>query len=98
MGNKRVMSEKETFAEVLALARNNGVEGKVLKIVARTKDAIKGVYKEEERQLLASMAIAEIHKTIGCVGPCVVDGVQVLPEETAYKEDINLHKGLVRLD
>jgi hypothetical protein len=95
---KKVMSEKETIASILALAREQGVEEKVQKLIAKFQNAIKGARTEQERQSIATLGLAEIHKTIGCVGGLVVDGVEILPPDTGYDDAINQHKNLVKLD
>lgn len=94
----KFMSEKDTFKVILGLAREQGVEDKVRKLIEKFQNAVKGARTEIERRQIATLGIAEIHKTIGCVGGLVVDGVEVLPPETSYQEAINEHKGLVRLD
>ena len=95
---KAVMSEKETISSILVLAREQGVEDKVQKLIAKFQEAVKGARTERERQAIATMGLAEIHKTIGCVGGLIVDGIEVLPPDTGYDNAINEHKGLVRLD
>ena len=97
MTNKN-MSEGETIKAILVLARREGVEDKVKGLIMKFQDSIKGAKNEYERKHIAAMGLAEIHKTIGCVGGLVVDGVEVLPAETGYDDAINEHKGLVRLD
>ena len=67
-------------------------------LLEKFQNAVKGAKTPQERQQIASLGIAEIHKTIGCVGGLVVDGVAILPPEVSYQEEINQHKGLVRLD
>jgi fructose-1,6-bisphosphatase len=95
---KAVMSEGQTIAAILKLAREQGVEEKVKGLILKFQNAVKGAKNEYERRHIASMGLAEIHKTIGCVGSLVVDGFEVLPEDTSWKEDINAQKNLVKLD
>lgn len=95
---KAVMSEKETINSILKLAREQGVEDKVRNLIEKFQNAIKGSRNEFERQHIAAMGIAEIHKTIGCVGGLVVDGVELLPPDNSWQEDINAHKNIVKLD
>jgi hypothetical protein len=92
------MSEKDTIKTILGLAREQGCETKVMKLIEKFQDAVKGARSPFERQQIAILGIAEIHKAIGCVGGLVVDGIDVLPPDTGYQEAINLHKGLVKLD
>lgn len=92
------MSEKQTIEVILKLAREQGCEDKVKRLIEKFQNAVKGAKSEQERHQIATMGIAEIHRTIGCVGELVVDSVAVLPPETSYQEAINLHKGLVRMD
>lgn len=92
------MSEKQTIEVILKLAREQGCEDKVKKLILKFQNAVKGAKSEAERHQIAAMGIAEIHKTIGCVGELVVDSVPILPAETSYQEAINLHKSLLRMD
>lgn len=98
MGKPNKMSEKQTISSILSLARKEGCEEKVKGIIQKYQDAVNGAKNDYERKHIAAMGLAEIHKTIGCVGGLVVDGVEVLPPDLGYQEDINWSKGLVRLD
>jgi hypothetical protein len=98
MSKKKFLSEQETIKIILKLAREQGCEDKVRNLLIKFQNAVKGARSPQERQQIASLGIAEIHKTIGCVGGLVVDGVEILPPEVAYQDAINLHKGLVRMD
>lgn len=95
---RRIQSERETIRIILQLARQQGCEDKVRKLLDKFQNAAKGAKSDFERHQIASMGIAEIHKTIGCVGGLVVDGVGILPPDTGYQEAIDQHKGMVRLD
>lgn len=95
---KSIMTESQTIDSILKLAREQGVEEKVKGLILKFQNAIKGAKNEYERKHIAAMGIAEIHKSIGCVGGLVVDGVEILPEDTSWQEDINSHKSLVKLD
>ncbi len=95
---KDVMSENQTIASILKLAREQGVEEKVKGLIEKFQDAIKSARNEYERKHIAAIGIAEIHKTIGCVGGLIVDGVEILPADTSWQEDINAQKNLVKLD
>ena len=95
---KKRMSEKDTISIIMKLAREQGVEEKVQKLIERFQSDVKGAQTEAERKSIAAMGLAEIHKTIGCVGALIVDGVEVLPEDTGYQDAINLYKGVVKLD
>ncbi len=98
MSKQKVLSEQNMKQNVITLARQNGVEEKVKKIIQKTEDAIKNVKTEYERKHIAHMGLIEIHKTIGCVGALVVDGIELLPENHSYQEAIDLTKKCVRLD
>jgi hypothetical protein len=98
MGKNKMLSEQQTMKLILKLAREQGCEDKVSKLITKFQNAVKGAKTPMERQQIAALGIAEIHKTIGCVGGLVVDGVEILPPETAYQDAINQHKNLVRLD
>ena len=95
---RRIVSERETIKVILQLARQQGCEDKVRKLLERFQNAVKGAKSDLERHQIASMGIAEIHKTIGCVGGLVVDGVGILPPDLGYQEAINQHKGMIRMD
>ena len=95
---RKIKSERETVRLILQLARQQGCEDKVRKLLERFQNAVKGARSDIERHQIAAMGIAEIHKTIGCVGELVVDGVGILPPDTGYQEAINVHKRLVRMD
>jgi len=96
--DKKIMSEAETIKSILSLARQQGVEERAKKIILRFQQAIKDARNQMERQQIAALGIAELHKTIGCVGSLVVDGVEILPEDPSYIADINAHKNIVKLD
>ena len=92
------MSEKNTIEAILKLAREQGVEEKVQNLITKFQEAIKGARNEYERKHIAAMGLAEIHKTIGCVGGLVVDGVEILPPDPTYHEVIAQQKTVVKLD
>jgi len=92
------MNEKQTIESILSLARKQGVEEKVKGIIQKYQDAVKGARTEYERKHIAAMGLAELHKTIGCVDRLIVDGREILPPDLGYQDDINWHKGLVKLD
>jgi hypothetical protein len=96
--SRKIQSERETIIIILKLAREQGCEDKVRKLIEKFQNAVKGAKSNLERHQIAAMGIAEIHKTIGCVGGLVVDGVGVLPPDIGYQEAIDQHKGMVRLD
>lgn len=93
-----ITSEKETIANIIKLAREQGVEDKAKKIIQKYQDLIKGVHTDAERKQMAVLGMVELHKTIGCVGSLVVDGVEILPEDPSYKEQLNVVKNCVKLD
>jgi len=95
---KKFISENETIKVILHLARQQGCEDKVRKLLEKFQNAVKGAKTPLERHQIAAMGIAEIHKTIGCVGELVVDGVGILPPDVGYQEAINQFKGLVKMD
>ncbi|MFA5759060.1 MAG: hypothetical protein WC942_06885 [Clostridia bacterium] len=95
---RTIPSEQETIACILKLAREQGVEDKVKQTIYKYQEAIKNVSTEYERKHLAAMGLVEIHKTIGCVGGLIVDGVEVLPPDPTYNKAIDMHKSVVKLD
>ncbi len=85
---KKVLSEKETRERLLATAKAIGVSEFDLKTIFNTFDAaLKTVTSETERQQIAKMGAAEIHKLFGCHGALVVDGDLVIPAEEGYEKD-----------
>jgi hypothetical protein len=98
MSRNKFLSEQKTIQVIIELARAQGCEDKVRKLLENFQNAVKGARTLRERQHIAALGIAEIHKTIGCVGELVVDGVAILPPEVSYQDAIDQHKGLVRLD
>lgn len=94
----KIPSEQETIQHVLALAREQGVEDKVKNLIMKTQDNIKGARDEAMRKSMAHLGLVEIYKTIGCVGGLILDGVEVLPPDMAYKEAIDQTRGCVKLD
>jgi len=95
---RKGLSEKQTIEGILKLAREQGVEEKVKGLILKFQDAVKGAKNEFERKHIAALGLAEIHKTIGCVGGLVVDGVEILPPEPGYDEIINQYKSVHKLD
>lgn len=95
---KKVMSEKETIESILKLAREQGVEDKVKKLIAKYQAAVAGARSQEEAAQIGALGLVEIHKAIGCVGGLVVNGVELIPQDTGYDEEINWHKRLAKLD
>jgi len=93
-----VTSEENTIKSILSLARAQGVEEKVKKLISTFQVAVKGAKSENERKQIAALGLAESHKTIGCVGELVVDGVEILPADTSYQDTINMHKKITKLD
>jgi len=98
MKNTKPLTEAQTEASILSLARKNGCEEKVLNILSRTKNILKGLHNEQEKKTVATLAIAEIHKTIGCVAALICDGVEILPDDMSYKDDIILNKNCHRIE
>ncbi len=82
---KQTPGERETKERVLAMARKYGVEEQALKIINKYDDAVKGAKNEAERHHIAVCGLAELHQLIGCVGPLVVDGVEILPAVSGYE-------------
>ena len=95
---KPVISEAKMIAHILNLARAQGVEEKVKKIISDTQNNIKGAKSEEERKQIAHLGLALIHTTIGCVDALVVDGIEIVPEDRAYKDAVEQHKTVTKLD
>lgn len=95
---RKALTEAQTIESIIKLAREQGVEEKVKNLILKFQNAVKGAKNEFERKHIAALGLAEIHKTIGCVGGLVVDGVEILPPEPGYDDAINAHKSVVKLD
>lgn len=95
---KEIMSEKETIDSILIDARRHGVEEKVKKLIDKYQAAVAGASSKEEARQIGILGLVEIHKTVGYVGGLVVNGVEIIPPDPSYQEDINWHKRLVKLD
>lgn len=95
---KKIMSEAETIESILKLAREQGVEEKVKNLIEKFQNAVKGARTEEERRQIGTLGLAEIYRTIGCVGGLVVNGNQILPPDPSYQDAINTQKSVVKLD
>jgi hypothetical protein len=94
----KIPSEQETIQHILGLAREQGVEDRVKTLIMRTQDNIKSARDEVARKHMAHLGLVEIYKTIGCVGGLILDGIEVLPPDNSYKEEIDMTRGCVKLD
>ena len=82
---QKTPGEHETKTRVLAMARKYGMEEQALKIMAKYDDAVKGAKNDAERHHIATCGLVELHNLMGCVGPLIVDGVEVLPALPGYE-------------
>lgn len=98
MNPNQKMNEKQTIQSIMVLAREQGVEEKVSKLIDRFQIATKNAKSEEERKALAHMGLVEIYRAIGCVGGLKVDGVVLMEPDPSYQGQIDNFKPLVRLD
>jgi hypothetical protein len=96
--NEKQLSEKETINSILALAKQQGVEEKVQNLIRKCEDNARGAKNEMEKKQIVALHLVEIYKTIGCVGGLIVDGVELIPPNPSYQEELNNFKNLVRLD
>lgn len=88
---RKIKSESQTEREIILKARELGVEDQAKKIIMRHKDAIKNVKTDYERHHIAACGMVELHRLFGCVGPLVVDGVEILPAQPGYDDLISFH-------
>ena len=84
---KDAPSESATRANILNQARQVGMEEQVLKIFARTDNALKGAKDDLARHHIAVHSLVELHKLFGCRGPLIVDGVEILPGQPGWEKD-----------
>jgi hypothetical protein len=95
---QKIKSEKDTITSILADARKQGVEDKVIAIIQKYEQAVKGARTIDERNQIAACGLAEIHRTVGYVGALVVNGVEIIPEQTGYNEVLQMHKRVNKID
>jgi hypothetical protein len=95
---KSVRNEAKTRANILNQARHMGMEEAVLKIFARTDEGIKNARNEHERHHIAACGLAELHRLFGCRGPLIVDGVELLPGEPGWENNLDIEKPIIKLD
>ena len=94
----RVPGEKETRAAIINLARRLGAEDQIKKIFVKYDDALKGARDEHTYHHIAASGAAEIHKILGCVGPLVINGKEILPGQPGWEDAAASQKGVVVLD
>jgi len=80
-------TEAQTRKNIIEQARTVGMEEQAIKILDRYDTAIKNAKDDFERQHLARMGAAELHKLFGCQGPLVINGEEILPGRPGWEGD-----------
>lgn len=80
-------SETQMRRGILATARGWGCEKDVLKIFDRYDRLLKNCTNPIERYQIGVMGAAEVHKFLGCRGPLVIDGQEILPADENFKPE-----------
>jgi len=89
---KKNSNEKESRESLLSLSNHWGCQGDVKKILDRYDRLLKNCSNEQEYHDISTMGLVELHKLLGCRGPLVVNGIEVLPAEEGYEEEPNIIK------
>jgi hypothetical protein len=76
---KRLHNEAVTRKQIMDLAKMQGSDGEVRKVFEMYDKLLLKNTNPEERQQIAIMGAAEIHKLLNVQGPLVVDGFEIIP-------------------
>ena len=82
---KKVLSEKETRANILRWARVHGCDGEVIQVFEKFDKALKNCTNEMERKHIAHLGAVELHKLLNCHGALVVDGETLLEAKPGHE-------------
>lgn len=85
MSKPKIANEMQMRRGILATARAWGCEKDVLKIFERYDRLLKNCTNPTERYQIGVMGAAEVHKLLGCRGPLVIDGIEVLQGDPTLK-------------
>jgi hypothetical protein len=91
-------SEIETRKNIIEQARTVGMEEQAIKILDRYDSAIKNAKNNFERQHLAQMGAAELHKLFGCQGPLVINGKEILPGRPGWEKDAEQLRAVQKIE
>lgn len=84
---KRRETEAETRANILAKAALLGVpKQEVISVFNEFDNLLKTATNEAQRQQIANMGAAKLHKLLMVRGPLVMDGVEVIPAMPDFDE------------
>lgn len=86
--NQKPLSEIETRRKIYALAKKLGCEIELQQIFDRYDGLLKRCTNQLERQQIAVMANAEVHRLIGFRNALIVDGKEIIPADENYKSDL----------
>lgn len=78
LGDK-ISSEATTRHALFKLAKLQGSDGELRKIMERYDKLLAGCSNQKEQKQISIMGIAEIHRLLNVQGALVVDGVEILP-------------------
>lgn len=88
MKNSKIKNEAQTRQYILNLAKLQGSDGEVKKVMIKYDTLLQGCTNPVEKKHIAIMGIAEIHKLLNVQGALVVDGVEILPAIGEIKDII----------
>lgn len=84
---KKITPEQDLRKTHLELARQYGFEDELRTIWSRYDSLIKQSKSEQEHEQIAIMGLCEVHKLLGCTGPLVVNGKEIIPAKPGYKPE-----------
>jgi hypothetical protein len=85
MNKPKIANEIQMRKGILATARAWGCEKDVLQIFERYDRILKNCTNPTERYQIGVMGSAEIHKFLGCRGPLIIDGQEIIPADKTFK-------------
>lgn len=74
----QLLTEQETRARLLNVAKHYGFEMEVRQILDRTDALLRNCTNEQERQQIAVFGCLEIHRLLGAGGSLEVDGKKIV--------------------
>lgn len=80
-------SEALTRKKILANAKMIGCEKEVAMIMHKYDQLLFKCTNQVERQQIAIMGAAELHRYMMVRGPLIIDGQEIIPAEPGFKEE-----------
>lgn len=84
--NDKIMPEQEFRMRVLKSCEKYGCRAEVQQIMDRYDQMLSRCTNQREREQIAIMGNAEIHKMMDCYGSLVINGKEIIPAEDPEKE------------